>query len=359
MVHAGATDAARLASQLPHYVGALIVTGSAAAKTIKRIRPTVDYPILMIARDASKQLATEANPFGLPAKAKLSPSLFEDVVEDQIAAQRQLGCNYVVLSTAYIAAGDIASLRSAYNQVSTPVASDIIVCFNVDRAWLHDDQRKSLIGHLNRVPYPVAISLGDDSKPFDAKFAVRGTLDLLDKVEGLSMFRTDHLGSLEAIAKGGSASIGVLPGMRRVTPPSESGTAQRPHDRNPYVFIPDLHRYSRTSEQRDWFKGHRGFGCHLSDCEPVDLDSYGPDPASRDRAHLHNARALADVAAQLISTPHARRTEWLARRYLDAALAHRTMGERIGQHRPAPEELRYFLSEAFQRVGWPVPEGIL
>lgn len=341
-LHVGEADARLMAAtmdQAPSGIAGIVIGGVSsfsAAKDIRRTWP--DVVVLAEPENPGTAWATPEAPFFLNLDGLFSETL-ENALDDQLLR----GSPVAITPTKYIRAGDSDSLKAVQIAISALDRSDTLAWFPLDHAWLlNPTSVRQLVAVLKRVDgHPVAVSFGDRRNPFLESAASEGLASLCSGVPRLTVLRTDHLGSLETLARsGGGSSFGLRPSHRRITPPGTAGFSKDPKNPLPHIGLPELHSIVHTTRLKDEFYVNVvPPTCSIPGCDPRRLDGYGGSKSELLAAHLHNLCWVAERYRELRLVDASGRLQALTTIYANAIAAYSALGASIGHPVKPPDAL--------------------
>lgn len=341
-------DAIAIAPHIDAATGGLVVAGSTSVVTVERLR--MAYPgLLLIAEPPapSRYLATRERPFLLDGNNDDSQaSLWAPTLSEIVDAQRLAGADVVVTPTGLIATADAGAAKSAVDQANELDGNDILLLLPVEPLWCAAPLVSQLIAIAKGSRHPVAISLAASSgDPWSVRGVVPGLHRFFSEVPDARPWRTD-LAGFAAISWGApGAAIGLIPSLRRLSPPDATPFATKPHQHFPHVLLPRLLRFSRSNVVQGWFASTEPHTCECTACDGRALDRFGESERDQRSAALHNLEILNALTRSCVGTPPADRGHWWGTQLQGANLAHMELEADTQVSIEKPADLEAWLRE--------------
>jgi hypothetical protein len=278
--------------------------------------------------------ATADQPF---APLITDETLVDLTLEDWIDQQATI-VDAVLLPTGHLGAGQRPALRSIIETANTIDRDNVILPIVADPRWLVGPDLLKLIHWINQSKQPVAICFSSKENPLSSLDFHRGYRRLFTAT-GAFAWRADHAG-LDAFAHGAlGAAIGVIPSLRKATPPGEENHAWNPKDKRPHMVHPDLMRYARTSELENWYVGHE-INCACIVCYGRSLVRLGSSEIEKAEGERHNAVYIASTFEKIRTAAHKPST-WRGMRE-NAVGAHEALALLTNRNHPVEAGLRHW-----------------
>ncbi|GAA4584822.1 hypothetical protein GCM10023194_25700 [Planotetraspora phitsanulokensis] len=333
-------ERAKLVTRAPDHLdparSGLVLCGDGSSARLRQLRPSFTGVLAEDCAAYEKEVATADAPFSLPENV-----LFGGDLDSVLQAQIDRGANFAITPTRYVKAADIASLKAIMKKVNTLGRDDVIVTLPVSISWLRPETQSALIAVLGAIKHPVALILGGQYDPLKQFAAAPQHLrELLAKVPGTGLWRTD-LAGFDALAHGaGFAAIGAGGSVRHLVPAGERAQTSRSGPNYPAVLVPDLLRFSTAEFLATSYANAAPPRCHCPQCGGY-LDSFfGLTDAVKAAAHAHNTATWNAWLPDLLDQPALPdRQRWWRSRCKLAVDAHALENNRIkqpGRFKPEP-----------------------
>ncbi len=326
--------------------GGIVLTGAgalAAARDVRAAHPGV--PLLVAPASGSTHEATPDRPFLLDdgrSKTDLQGVLFEQTVEEVLDHQRDAGADMVITPSGQVGAQDTAALKAIVRRSNAIKGNDVLTQIVVLDDWMTGTWVKTLCAVLRDSEHPVLLGLANSfTNPLNRKQAVAGYQQVAQEVGQVVAWHADVSGLGFAAHGGLGAMVGLRASGRRYARVGVGPRSSKPKDPNPYVLLPDMLRYSRTSTMREeWFASAAPPRCTSPCCRGRAVDRFEGTEESVAAAHLHNTTRLSEMVHALTEVEAAARPAWWRSRVNDAVAAHAEVGARIGRKLEVPADIQ-------------------
>jgi hypothetical protein len=196
--------------------------------------------------------------------------------------------------------------------------------FGIEYRWLTKGPME-LADVLSSLGRPAALVLSHPGDPLGQRGAVDGLKTLTQRVNDLSILRTDH-GGIGALVYGAQhAAIGLTGTYRHFVPPGKFGGTKQ-NDCTACVFVPALLDWFTAMTIAGWTTTTVKLMCHLPCCSGQRLDRFF-DPRYDGEAEIHNRVSLSRLATEILAVPPEDRRRYFIRLCGDAADRCGTMGK--------------------------------
>jgi len=316
----------------PSYEG-LVITGADRLSKMRRLRRV--FPELLLIAEPDSHSKFEATPDALwhlpDGEGDLLPA---PTLEDILDGQRQSGASIVLPPSGFIDVGDADTLRATVQAANKLAGDDIAVPLYLASGWLRPEHTNFLIAVMKLSTHPVLLSFGSSTNPLSTGRRHEIYRDVVVS-GGVVSWRTD-LAGLEALAHGAlGAAIGAAPGLRRFTPPKDSGKARRPDDPSPYVMIPRHMHYMKTGAMREeLYVSAPAPSCRCRECGGQRVDRF--TEKQKDAAARHNHAVIDEYARAILDADSRRRPLVWRGMVHDALVAHEATAATVGRPWNAP-----------------------
>ena len=220
--------------------------------------------------------------------------------DDWVGAQRAIGAACPLLPGAFLAWDrydntEFIVIVQEQSRVAAGLGATML--FAIDVRWI---ARKTevVIDALMSANQPVALVLAHRDDPLSERRAVQGLRRVVQRVNRVSLLRSDH-GAVGALAFGARhASVGLTTSTRHYAPPA-AGAWRRP-GQSARLFVRPLLDWFLASQVAGWTAAGEAIVCNLPCCHGQSLARFlDPDLD----ADWHNMNALADLADYVINAP--------------------------------------------------------
>ncbi|MDA2811695.1 hypothetical protein O4J56_13725 [Nocardiopsis sp. RSe5-2] len=290
--------------------GGLVFCGQKAADNAAEALRGREFtgPVLIDPSAYEKHVATPERPF-ITGQASL---LVEDELEEELQRQRERKATMALTPTAYLRAGDRASLEAVAERAADLRGGDVLLTLPLDMGWLRGSRHDDLIALLLQIPVPKALILCAPRDPLATMGAARSLREIVSSVPGIGLLRSD-MAALDAMVHGaGFAAVGDSASARHGPVPGGGG-APRPR-RDPAVLFPRALSYHYGVTLATAFEGAAEVPrCHCGPCrewgaENDTADGLRPltgftDSADRAAAHRHNHAAWSMIWGYVMAAP--------------------------------------------------------
>jgi hypothetical protein len=304
--------------------GGVVLTGQQGFKEARRVGNRNENIVLLVEPNSFANYdATAEQPF---VKIADDNALF-DLTPDDFLDQQVTVADAAIFPAGHLRAGQRDTLRALVETANEHERNDVILLIIADPMWLIGSDLKKLIYWVKQSKHPVALGFSSVENPLSTIDHHRGYRDLFAET-GAFAWRADHAG-LDAYAHGAmGAAIGVIPSLRKATPPGEQNKARNPHDKRPHLSHPSMRRYVRTSELELWYV-NRDAPCFCGACGGERLDRLSATSADKLIGACHNATIIA-TDFEKIRSAEDRVGSWRVIRE-DAVLAHQALTVETGR----------------------------
>lgn len=298
--------------------GGVVLTGQQGLKEARRLGNRNGKVVLLVEPNS---LATYEATADQPFVKFVDDNAIFDITPDGYLDQQVTVADAAIFPAGHLRAGQREALRALVETANTFDRDDVILLLMVDPAWLLGNDLKKLIYWVKQSKHPVALGFSSTGNPLSTIEHHRGYRRLFAETSAFA-WRADHAG-LDAYAHGAmGTAIGVIPSLRKSTPPGEQNKARNPHDKRPHLAHPDMRRFVRTSELELWYVNRKA-PCYCGACGGARLDRLDATPGDKLIGACHNAWIMtADF--EKIRTADDRIAAWRSIRE-DAVLAHQTL----------------------------------
>lgn len=265
--------------------GAITVAGPGGLEAVRRLRGSgLDCPVLL-------------DGMGYAGMNLPTPG-------DWVGAQHAIGVERALLPGAFLAwdrndNGEFIETVQEQSRIAAGLGATML--FAIDVRWI---ARKTevVIDTLMSTHQPVALVLTHRDDPLSERRAVQGLRLVVQRVDRVSLLRSDH-GAVGALAFGARhASVGLTTSTRHYAPPA-AGAWSRP-GQSSRLFVRPLVDWFLASDVAGWTAAGEAIVCNLPCCHGQLLARFlDPDLD----ADWHNMNALADLADYVINAPESDR----------------------------------------------------
>ncbi|MDA2807297.1 hypothetical protein [Nocardiopsis suaedae] len=265
-------------------------------------------PVLIDPSAYERHVATPERPF-VTGQGSL---LAEDGLQEELERQRERKATVALTPTAFLKAGDRASLEAVAERASDLGGDDVLLALPLDMDWLRGSRHHDLIALLPRIALPKALILCAPRDPLSSMSAARNLREVISSAPGIGLLRSD-LAALDAMVHGaGFAAVGDSASARHGPVPGGRG-APRPR-RDPAVLFPRALSYHYGETLATAFEGATEVPrCHCAPCREWGAahgtaDGLRPltsftDSADRADAHRHNHAAWSMIWDYVMAAP--------------------------------------------------------
>lgn len=332
-------SAEAMAMHLDSSYEGLVITGAERLAKMRRLRRV--FPDLLLIAEPDSHAHLEATPDTLwLIEADDDSSLLPPPdLDDHLASQRGAGASLVLPPAGFIHVGDTETLLAVIRAANELTGDDIAVPLYLASAWLRPEYKEFLLAALPMSEHPILLSFGSSTNPLDSARKL-GLYQQIVGTTGAFSWRTD-LAGIEALAHGGlGAAIGAGPGLRRFTPPKDSGKARRPDDATPYTLIPGHMHWMKTGAMREeLYVSIAAPICGCRECDGRSIDRFTDALNDKDSAARHNHAVIDDYAQAVIGSPPAERRRVWRSMVQDAYVAHEATSAIVGRPWKAPNDI--------------------
>ncbi len=217
-----------------------------------------------------------------------------------VGAQRAIGAVCPLLPGAFLAwdrSDNIEFIGTVQEQSRIAAGLEATMLFAIDARWI---ARKAevVIDTLMSANQPVALVFAHRGDPLSEPGAVQGLRRVAQRVNRVSLLRSDH-GAIGALAFGARhASVGLTTSTRHYAPPVK-GAWRRP-GQSARLFVRPLLDWFLASGVAGWTAAGEAIVCNLPCCHGQSLARFLDADLDAD---WHNMNALADLADYVINAP--------------------------------------------------------